>query len=94
MNDSDLVLFSVAGLVGFSMLLGWALGHMKGRPWDGLALGFLLGPLGCLIAILLPKRGRKCPFCCGVIPKEASTCMHCAKDLGQRIPSVRDNPFG
>jgi len=72
------------------MLIGWGLGHMKGRPWDGLALGFLLGPLGCVIAVLLPRNGRQCPYCLGIIASEARKCMHCASDLPERIPSLRD----
>jgi hypothetical protein len=92
-SEDGLFLFSLAGVVLFSMLIGYGLGHMKGRPWDGLALGFLLGPLGCVIAILLPKRGRQCPFCLGIIASEARKCMHCASDLPEKIPSLK-NPFG
>lgn len=89
MDDEALFLCSVVAVVGFSMLIGYGLGHMKGRPWDGLALGFLLGPLGCVIAVLLPKRGRQCPFCLGIIAPEARKCMHCTSDLPERIPSLR-----
>jgi hypothetical protein len=90
MSDQDISLLSLVVGLACSTLLSWALGSSRGRGAFGFTLGLLLGPLGCLIVLLLPKDGRKCPFCLGVIPKEAVTCMHCAKDLGQRIPSVRD----
>jgi hypothetical protein len=95
MNDDEIFLGSVAAAILFSTLLGWAIGSARGRAGFGFTLGLLLGPIGCLVVLLLPavERGRRCPFCQGVIPAAAVTCMHCTRDLGQRIPSVRDNPF-
>jgi hypothetical protein len=34
-------------------LLGWVIGSGKGKGGEGFALGFLLGPLGMLIAALM-----------------------------------------
>jgi hypothetical protein len=36
-------------------LVGALLGDMKKRFWEGASLGALLGPIGCIIAILLPE---------------------------------------
>ncbi len=90
MSDKEFFLLSLVVGLACSAMLGWAVGSSRGRGAFGFTLGLLLGPLGFLIVLLLPKDGRKCPFCLGVIPKQAVTCMHCAKDLGQRIPSLRD----
>jgi hypothetical protein len=38
-----------------SSMIGVALGDSRGRGGAGLALGFLLGPLGCLIVLLIPR---------------------------------------
>jgi predicted membrane protein len=43
-------------VISFSCaLIGALLGDMKKRFWEGAALGALLGPIGCIIAILLPE---------------------------------------
>ncbi len=90
MSDDQIFLFcGIAGLFIFP-LIGWTIGRSKGREAFGFAMGLLLGPIGIVIVAILPAEGRRCPFCCGVIPKAAVTCMHCTKELGVRIPSVRD----
>jgi len=67
----------------------------KGRSGcGGFALGFLLGPIGLLIALVMStdhremeKRSlqagelRKCPTCAELVRIEASKCRFCGSDL-------------
>jgi len=80
------VLFGVAG----GMILS-----NKGRSGcGGFALGFLLGPIGLLIALVmsadhreLEKKSlsggdvRKCPHCAELIKREARKCRFCGSDV-------------
>ena len=95
MNDQDVFLLCLAIAIACSALLGWAVGSARGRGAFGFTVGLLFGPLGLILVLILPAAttGRRCPFCQGTVPSTAILCMHCGKDLGQRIPSVRDNPF-
>lgn len=77
-------------------VLGGMIGSSKGRGGAGVALGFLLGPIGVIIvAVMSPNKVkveqkavseggmRKCPFCAELVKAEALICKHCGKNLPQ-----------
>ena len=58
------------------------------------AVGFLLGPLGIVVALVMPKtqakidkdavksgKMRKCPACAELVKTEATKCRHCGENL-------------
>jgi len=67
----------------------------KGRSGCGwFATGVLLGPLGFILALVVPKNeprveqrsirsgeSKKCPFCAELVKREALVCKHCGRDL-------------
>lgn len=71
----------------------------KGRSGcGGFALGFLLGPIGLIIALVMSAdehgiekaaleegKLRKCPFCAELIKAEASKCRHCGSRVDPLI---------
>ena len=46
---SALIICIICGFVGYKI------GGTRGRPCAGFWLGFLVGPLGCLVALFLPR---------------------------------------
>lgn len=49
------MIYAIFIINGICALIGAFLGDMKKRFWEGATLGALLGPIGCIIAILLPE---------------------------------------
>ena len=84
MNYSTIVILGILGWLVCG-LIGAALAKEKGREQEGLILGFLFGPIGIVIALLLPARttGRRnagttfCPYCATAIRVSDVECPSC-----------------
>jgi hypothetical protein len=69
--------------------VGWAFGKSKGRAVAGFVLGFLLGPIGLILTIALPRQPGClpvklppiCPTCFEALTPGATRCSRC--DGGQ-----------
>ncbi|MBN2578418.1 MAG: zinc ribbon domain-containing protein [Pirellulales bacterium] len=84
----------ITGLA-LSAVIGGLIGRLKGQQPAGVVLGFLLGPLGWLITLLLNDNRPRCPACRGVIDPQASICQHCRISLAQAPKSrtSEEEPF-
>jgi hypothetical protein len=76
---SLLILLLIFGLVGL------ALGKARQQhPAKCFLVGALLGPLGWLLVLVSkPDRSftRECPACLSQVPRAASACRNCGRDL-------------
>jgi len=81
----DLEIFVIAVWL-LTAAIGAALGATKGRSNEGFALGLLLGPIGLIIALLLPAKpmagARRCPLCRETVADDATVCPHCQREIG------------
>lgn len=87
------MIFVVGFFAIISGCIGAAIADRKLNAVAGFWWGFLLGPIGWIIAALMPKnetainqaaiaekREKVCPACLSNIPFAASKCRHCASD--------------
>ncbi len=81
MNSPDLMVQAVAGALVCGVI-GGLIGARKKQVVSGVVWSVLLGPIGWIIAFVLPHRGTKCPHCGGVLAaKGVPKCMHCGGDV-------------
>lgn len=64
----------------FCVPIGYAIGRERGRGKDGAAL-WLLGPLGWIVAGLLPDARPRCPACGAVLSAGTIRCPRCRAAL-------------
>jgi hypothetical protein len=62
------------------------IGNLKNRPGLGIALSFLVGRIGWLIAALLPAEDSKCRDCGGIANSGARKC----EDRGSFLAKSND----
>jgi uncharacterized membrane protein YeaQ/YmgE (transglycosylase-associated protein family) len=73
-------------------LVGGFIGSIKNRTSQGVWLGLLLGPIGCIIVAVLPAvAAAQCPHCHGGVDGVAAVCCHCGRDIPQIFPPDRWN---
>jgi predicted amidophosphoribosyltransferase len=85
----EILLFIVWLLCGFGTM---AVAQQRGGSGcGGLALGFLLGPLGLALAFLIFD-GKQCPMCRQTIPADAQRCPKCQAQL--TLPTKPDGRTG
>lgn len=72
-------------------LLGYVIGAGKGRGEEGAVLGFLLGPVGVIIAMLQGDKRTRCQFCREAVAPDATVCPHCQKAITPRFNVLCSN---
>lgn len=61
--------------------IGAAIGARKNRTAFGFVVGFIIGPIGWLIVLVMPSNFPKCPACKGDVIPGATKCKNCGSDL-------------
>ena len=81
-NMANIAGTCLGGLLAFLLCahIGKWIGGASGNARAGYWLGGLLGPIGWVIAIVLPRTER-CPACGGAVNPGARKCCHCGEDL-------------
>lgn len=83
----------------FGIAAGIVLANKGRSGCGGFLLGFLLGPIGLVIALVMRAdqaaldqeelsagRARRCPSCAEIVRAEALKCKHCGADLPPEDP--------
>ena len=68
------------------------IGHKKDRSILGFILGFLFGPFGILIILVIRGSRRNCPYCKELMQYTATVCPHCQKESSSPAPAKWQNP--
>ena len=59
-----------------SAIIGWRIGKGKEAALAGIVLGFLCGPIGCILAVLVDERPQ-CRYCGERIDSKTDICSRC-----------------
>ena len=73
----DIILLIAAALFG---IIGAMISSRKGEWGTGFLLGFLLGPIGVLLALFMRGNRKECCHCRALIHKLATVCSHCGRE--------------
>ncbi|MSU59616.1 MAG: hypothetical protein EXS35_15860 [Pedosphaera sp.] len=73
----------------FMSIIGFGIGHRRGRGGLGFLLGLLLGPIGWLLILCFERGGIKCPECLSIVPKGAIRCRYCRAELTESFKKSR-----
>ena len=68
----------------FCSVIAGLIGAKKGAGCSGLFVGFLLGPLGIIIALIMSGNRIKCPYCKKEIDPKAMKCPYCQSDITEK----------
>lgn len=77
--------------VGFWILCGATaalIGARKGMRGQGFALGFVLGPIGVVLALAAKGDRRECPFCRELVDPAAVVCPRCQRSIDPLVPAT------
>ncbi len=73
----EILVLLFAGGWALLAVVGYAIGQPKNQGAAGALAGLFLGPLGWLLAFMLPDQNPKCPACFTRINPSAHTCWRC-----------------
>lgn len=62
-------------------LISGMIASSKGFGCLGAFLGFLLGPIGIILVLIMNGNRKRCPYCKELIHIDATRCPKCQKDL-------------
>lgn len=68
------------GLISIISAIGCVVVAEKrgGSPIAWFFIGLIFGPIGFLVAL---TAGKQCPYCKLWVPKDATSCGHCTKEI-------------
>ena len=70
-------------------VIGYCIGKRKAQTVLGILVSVLFGPVGWVLAALLPNLQRKCPSCAEPIDDAADICPRCQSNVSQSLVAPR-----
>jgi len=72
-------------------IIGAMISSKKGSEVEGFFLGFILGPIGIIIAFLLVGNRTKCPYCKEYVAPDSVKCPNCQADLSENSEDEKES---